>query len=143
MLSSARDRRSDGYFPSRRGDLSGESGYFVKPTVIVDADRKNSIVRDEVFGPVVVALPFDDMDDAIALANDTVYGLSASVWSRDVSKVFAFADAVKAGTVWANCHNVVDPNMPFGGYKNSGIGREHGRLGLENYLETKSICIAI
>ena len=121
----------------------GESGYFVKPTVIVDADRKNSIVRDEVFGPVVVALPFDDMDDAIALANDTVYGLSASVWSQDVSKVFAFADAVKAGTVWANCHNLVDPNMPFGGYKNSGIGREHGRLGLENYLETKSICIAI
>ncbi len=125
------------------GVAFGKAGYFVKPTVIVDADRKNTIVREEVFGPVVVALPFNDMDDAIALANDTAYGLAASVWSQDVSKIFTFADAVKAGMVWANCHNVVDPAMPLGGYKDSGMGREHGRAGLENYLETKSICIAV
>lgn len=125
------------------GTAFGESGYFVKPTVIVDADRKNTVVREEVFGPVVVALPFNDMDDAIAQANDTAYGLSASIWSQDVSKIFTFADAVKAGVVWANCHNVLDPNMPLGGYKDSGMGREHGRAGLENYLETKSICIAV
>ncbi len=125
------------------GTAFGENGFFVKPTVIVGADRTNTIVREEVFGPVVVALPFDDLDDAIAKANDTAYGLSASVWSQDISKIFVFADAVKAGTVWANCHNMVDPNMPFGGYKDSGIGREHGINGVENYLETKSICIAV
>ncbi len=125
------------------GARHGEKGFFVKPTVIVDADASNIIVRDEVFGPVVVAIPFNDMDDAVAKANDTPYGLAASVWSQDVTKVFNFADAVKAGTVWANCHNLVDPNMPFGGYKDSGLGREHGRAGIENYLETKAICIAV
>ena len=125
------------------GERHGEKGYFVKPTVIVDADASNIIVRDEVFGPVVVAIPFDDLDDAVAKANDTPYGLAASVWSQDVSKIMNFADAVKAGTVWVNCHNLVDPNMPFGGYKDSGLGREHGRAGIENYLETKSICIAV
>ncbi len=125
------------------GKAHGDEGFFVKPTVVVDAGRTNELLRDEIFGPVVVAMPFSDMDDAIVKANDTIYGLSASIWSRDVSKIFAFADAVKAGTVWVNCHNVVDPNMPFGGYKHSGMGREHGSQGIENYLETKSICIAV
>jgi phenylacetaldehyde dehydrogenase len=88
-------------------------------------------------------MPFDDMDDAIRQANDTVYGLSASVWSRDINRCFTFADAVKAGTLWVNMHNVVDPNMPFGGFKQSGIGREHGATAVENYMETKSICVAL
>ncbi|HEX7759384.1 MAG TPA: aldehyde dehydrogenase family protein [Caulobacteraceae bacterium] len=125
------------------GAAAGDQGFFVQPTVVVGAGAANSLVRDEVFGPVVVALPFDDMDDAIAKANDTIYGLGASIWSRDLSKVLTFSDAVKAGTVWVNCHSLVDPNMPFGGYKQSGLGREHGASGIENYLETKSVCIAI
>ena len=125
------------------GRATGDRGFFVKPTVVVGADASNSLVRDEVFGPVVVALPFTDMEDAIAQANDTIYGLGASIWTRDISKAFTFADRVKAGTVWINCHSLVDPNMPFGGYKQSGLGREHGAAGVENYLETKSVCIAL
>lgn len=124
------------------GTSVGDAGYFVKPTVIVGANKTNTLVREEIFGPVVALLPFTDMADAIAQANDTEYGLSASVWSRDIDRCFTFADAVKAGTVWVNTHNVVDPNMPFGGYKQSGLGREHGAVAVENYLETKAICLA-
>jgi phenylacetaldehyde dehydrogenase len=125
------------------GGAPARPGYFVAPTVLVDVRPGMSVVQEEIFGPVVVAMPFTDMDEAVTLANDTVYGLGASIWSRDIGKVMHFADRVKAGTVWANCHNMIDPNMPFGGFKQSGLGREHGRSGLEGYLETKSICIAI
>jgi phenylacetaldehyde dehydrogenase len=92
-----------------------------------------------VFGPVVAAIPFDDVDEAIRIANDTRYGLSASVWTKDLTKAFKVAKAVKAGTVWVNTHNTVDPNAPFGGYGQSGIGREHGRAVLDAYLETKTL----
>jgi phenylacetaldehyde dehydrogenase len=125
------------------GSAAEGAGYFVRPTVIIGASRTNTLVREEIFGPVVTLLPFVDMADAIAQANDTIYGLSASVWSQDITRCFTFADAVKAGTVWINTHNVVDPNMPFGGYKQSGIGREHGAVAIENYLETKAICVAL
>ncbi|WP_025038759.1 aldehyde dehydrogenase family protein [Bradyrhizobium sp. DOA9] len=125
------------------GAAADGAGFFVKPTVILGAKPDNILVREEIFGPVAALMPFEDMDDAIRQANDTVYGLSASVWSRDINRCFTFADAVKAGTVWVNMHNVVDPNMPFGGFKQSGIGREHGASAVENYMETKSICLAL
>ena len=104
--------------------------------------RPLTLIREEVFGPVLVAEPYDDLDDAVRRANDSSFGLSASVWTSNLSKALRIADRFEAGAVWINSHNVVDPNMPFGGMKQSGIGREHGRSAIESYTESKSICIA-
>ena len=118
-------------------------GYFVRPTVIANpANKPLTLVREEVFGPVLVAMPFDDFDDVLRQANDSHYGLGASVWTHRLDKAQRAMDALQAGTVWVNTHNMVDPNMPFGGFKSSGVGREHGRAAIEAYTETKSICIA-
>lgn len=118
-------------------------GYFVRPTVIANpANKPLTLVREEVFGPVLVAMPFDDFDDVLRQANDSHYGLGASVWTHRLDKAQRAVDALQAGTVWVNTHNMVDPNMPFGGFKSSGVGREHGRAAIEAYTETKSICIA-
>jgi phenylacetaldehyde dehydrogenase len=125
------------------GSAPDRPGFFVDPTVLVNVDPRSPGAQEEFFGPVVVALPFDTYEEAIALANDSVYGLSASVWSNDLTTVMRFAADVQAGTVWINTHNVVDPNLPFGGYKQSGIGREHGRAGVDSYLETKAVCFAL
>ena len=86
--------------------------------------------------------PFDDPDEGVRLANDTRYGLGASLWTTDLNKVMRYVPKIKAGVVWVNSHNIPDQNMPFGGFKQSGLGREHGRGALDNYLETKSVCIA-
>jgi phenylacetaldehyde dehydrogenase len=99
-------------------------------------------MREEIFGPVVVATPFDTEAQALQLANDTDFGLGASVWSQDLARVQRLTAGIKAGTVWVNTHNMLDPSMPFGGYKQSGLGREHGRAAVEAYLETKSVCMA-
>jgi len=120
-----------------------EGGFYVRPTVVTGAGPDNTLVRDEIFGPVTTIQPFDTVEEGIAMANDSVYGLSASVWTRDISRAFNVTDALKAGTVWVNAHNLVDPNMPFGGYKQSGMGREHGSMVIENYLETKSVCMMV
>jgi phenylacetaldehyde dehydrogenase len=117
-------------------------GYFVRPTVFSEVDPAASIAREEIFGPVVAAARFHKEADAVAFANDTPYGLSASIWSNDLSRVERIVPQIKAGTVWVNTHNIVDPNLPFGGYKQSGFGREHGRHAIESFLETKSVCIA-
>lgn len=127
--------------------LSGEQvwdgpGYFVYPAVFADADPDASIVREEIFGPVVVASRFATEAEGIAMANDTQYGLGASLWTDSVERVQRMVPRVQAGTVWVNTHNMVDPNMPFGGVKQSGMGREHGRAAIEAYLETKSVCVA-
>ena len=114
-------------------------GHFVAPTILHNAKPNSEIVRDEVFGPVVAAMPFKDLEDAIRIANDSRFGLSASIWTRDLGKAMTFARSVKAGTVWINSHNTLDPNAPFGGFKQSGIGREHGRAVLDAYLESKTI----
>ncbi len=116
-------------------------GYFVAPTILAGLKPQDEAVRDEIFGPVIAALPFDDLDEAIRIANDSRYGLAASVWTRDLNKAFKVVKALKAGTVWVNSHNTLDPNVPFGGMKQSGIGREHGRAALDGYLETKSVII--
>jgi phenylacetaldehyde dehydrogenase len=101
------------------------------------------VVREEIFGPVLVAQRFEDLDDIAALANDTPFGLGASVWSKDISTVHRLVPKIRAGTVWVNCHNFVDPAMPFGGFKQSGFGREHGRAVIDLYTELKSVCIAV
>ncbi|EJO52052.1 aldehyde dehydrogenase (NAD) domain protein [Burkholderia multivorans ATCC BAA-247] len=117
-------------------------GYYVRPAVIADPRADSAIVRDEVFGPVIVVLPFDDAADAVRLANASPYGLAASIWSNDLTRVMNLVPQIEAGTVWVNCHIPLDPSMPFGGYKQSGIGREFGQYAIEGFTETKSVCIA-
>ncbi|SIO72100.1 aldehyde dehydrogenase (acceptor) [Burkholderia sp. GAS332] len=118
-------------------------GFFVKPAVISNYEGKPlSLVREEVFGPVLVAMPFDDIEEVLAEANDSQYGLGASVWTNQLDKAMYLVDRIEAGTVWVNTHNMVDPAMPFGGFKASGIGREHGRAIIDAYTESKSVCFA-
>ena len=119
-------------------------GFFIKPTVLVDTHPNMKVVREEIFGPVLVATPFKEADDSlIDAANDTVYGLAAGVWSRDLAKAQHIANRIKAGTVWINCYHVFDSALPFGGYKQSGWGREMGQAVLSNYLETKAVTTRI
>jgi phenylacetaldehyde dehydrogenase len=124
---------------------SDNGGYFVQPTVLTKTTPTMKVVREEIFGPVVCAQPISDADlEAIAReANNTTYGLAASVWTRDISKANKLAKRVRAGTVWVNCHNVFDASLPFGGYKESGWGREMGEFVLNNYTEVKAVTTAL
>ncbi|WP_126284310.1 MULTISPECIES: aldehyde dehydrogenase family protein [Burkholderia cepacia complex] len=117
-------------------------GFYVRPTVIGDVPHDAAIMRDEVFGPVLALVPFDDANDALRLANDTPFGLAASLWTNDLRAAMDLVRKIEAGTVWVNCHVPLDPCMPFGGFKQSGIGREFGKGAVEGYMETKSVCIA-
>ena len=119
------------------------SGYFVEPTVMVKTKPDMKVIREEIFGPVVCAMPFRDVDKLIAEANQSEYGLAAAVWTRDISKAHRIAEKLRAGTVWINCYNVFDAALPFGGYKQSGWGREMGHEALELYTEVKAVCAAI
>lgn len=116
-------------------------GYFVEPTILADAQQTMTSVREEIFGPVLSVLSFDDIDQAVDMVNDSRYGLTASIWSNDLGRVMDLIPRIEAGTVWVNNHVPVDPNMPFGGYKQSGIGREFGKAAIEGFTETKSVCI--
>lgn len=124
------------------GEKSGP-GYFVKPTVIVDVDQTHRLVQEEIFGPVLVAMPFDDIDEVVRLANDNPYGLGASIWSNDLGAVHRMIPRIKSGSVWVNCHTALDPVLPFGGYKLSGVGREMGAAAIEHYTELKSVMIKL
>lgn len=124
------------------GKPSGlDKGYFCKPTVFGKVNNGMKIVREEIFGPVVTAFPFDDLDQIAAEANDTNYGLAAGIFTRDISKAHYLAELLRAGTVWINCYNMFDAASPFGGYKESGYGREMGKHALDNYTQTKSVWV--
>ena len=125
------------------GGRHGDKGYFVKPTVLVNTNDKMKVVQEEIFGPVVTAIPFRDPADVITQANDTVYGLAAGIWTRDIQKAHRLASQLRAGTVWINCYNIFDAALPFGGYKQSGWGREMGHEVLEQYTEVKAVCTAL
>ena len=122
------------------GHRVGDRGYFFQPTVIAKTRSDMRVVREEIFGPVVVASPFQSLDEIAAAANDTPYGLGAGIWTKDISKAHALAKKIRAGTVWINCYNVFDAALPFGGYKQSGWGREMGHEALEAYTEVKAVC---
>ncbi len=123
----------------RADEVNDGKGYFVRPTVFDGVSPEMTIAREEIFGPVLATLAFDDVDDAIAKANATIYGLAAGVWTRDVSRAHRVARSIKAGTVWINTYNLYDASLPFGGFKQSGFGRELGLEALDAYLETKSV----
>lgn len=125
------------------GGRAGSRGYFVQPTVLANVSQSARVVQEEIFGPVLTALPYDDLDQVAAWANDTPFGLGASIWSNNLSKVHRLIPKLKAGSVWVNSHSVLDPAMPFGGFKQSGIGRDMGKAALDSYLETKAVYIAV
>jgi phenylacetaldehyde dehydrogenase len=131
--------REDGATTITGGGRFGDHGYFVEPTVITNTRPDMKIVREEIFGPVVVAAPFRSLDEIAAEANNSEYGLGAGIWTKDISKAHALAKKLRAGTVWINCYNVFDASLPFGGYKQSGWGREMGHEVLEAYTEVKAV----
>src|SRR6266508_931789 len=152
LVSDEQLRRVMGYLDSGRADGAevvtgggriGDRGYFVEPTVITKTRPDMKIVREEIFGPVVVVEPFQSLDDVAQVANDTLYGLAAGVWTKDISKAHLMAKRLRAGTVWINCYNIFDAALPFGGYKQSGWGREMGHDVLNNYTQTKAVCARI
>jgi phenylacetaldehyde dehydrogenase len=132
--------KSDGATALTGGSQRGDRGYFVEPTVLTNTRPEMRVVREEIFGPVVVAAPFQNLDEIAQVANATPYGLAAGIWTTDISKAHALAKKIRAGTVWINCYNIFDAALPFGGYKQSGWGREMGHQVLEAYTEVKSVC---
>lgn len=125
----------------RRVDIGTGRGYFLEPTVFVGVTPEMTIAREEIFGPVLAAIEFADVDEAIARANLSQYGLAAGVWTRDVKKAHQVARRLQAGTVWVNTYNVYDTAAPFGGYKQSGFGREMGQHAIEHYTQVKTVCV--
>jgi phenylacetaldehyde dehydrogenase len=153
MVSETQRNRVCGYLDAGRkegaralvgGKARDGAGYFVEPTVFVDTKPNMKIIQEEIFGPVVAATPFTDLnDDLVREANNSIYGLAAGIWTRDVSKAHSLAAKLNAGSVWINCYNIFDAALPFGGYKQSGWGREMGEAVLTNYLNMKAVTISL
>lgn len=125
------------------GNQVGDKGYFIAPTVFADVRDEMQIAQEEIFGPVMSIIKFKDLDEVIHRANDTMYGLAAAVWTQDITKAHAIANNVRAGTVWVNCYDIFDAAAPFGGFKQSGMGRELGEYGLQQYTEVKTVTMKL
>jgi phenylacetaldehyde dehydrogenase len=125
------------------GHKTAGKGYFVEPTVLVNTNENMKVVQEEIFGPVVAAQSFKEIDEILPIANETIYGLAAGIWTTDLGKAHSLASKLRAGTVWINCYNIFDAALPFGGYKQSGWGREMGHDALEMYTEVKAVCARV
>jgi aldehyde dehydrogenase (NAD+) len=119
-----------------------DGGYFFQPTLFGDVDNSMKIAQEEIFGPVLTMIRYENVDDAIRMANENIYGLAAGVWSRDIPRALQVARQIRAGTVWVNDYHIISPGAPFGGFKQSGVGREHGDAGLKGYLDTRTIYVS-
>jgi succinate-semialdehyde dehydrogenase/glutarate-semialdehyde dehydrogenase len=119
-----------------------EKGYFYLPTLLTDVDENSKIVQEEVFGPALPIMRVNDMDEAIEKANDSIFGLGSSVWTRDLKRATEAAERIEAGYTWINSNQVIYDELPFGGFKQSGLGKEHGSEALDYYMETKSVVVA-
>ncbi|MGH8758316.1 MAG: aldehyde dehydrogenase family protein, partial [Burkholderiales bacterium] len=140
MVKAAEDEGATLAYGGRQAPLGG---YFVMPTILTNVHNKMTIAQDEVFGPVLTVIAFDTEEEAIQIANDTRYGLAAGIWTQNVHRAHRVATQVRAGSVWINAYRVTAPFAPFGGFKHSGIGRENGHEGLEEYLETKTVWVEL
>ena len=117
------------------------NGYFVEPTVFDKVQPDMRIAQEEIFGPVLSAIPFENLDEVVKMGNNVQYGLAGAVWTRDISRAHAIAKSIQAGTIWVNCYNIFDDTMPFGGYKMSGYGSESGPHAMEIYSQLKAVCV--
>lgn len=135
--------RAEGANPILPGGRAGDRGYFVKPTIFDSANSSMRIAQEEIFGPVLTVLTFEDVDDLVEQANATIYGLAAAVWTRDIAKAHKLAKLMHAGTVWINAYGMLSPESPFGGYKQSGFGRELGKHGIDLYSQVKSVWVSL
>jgi acyl-CoA reductase-like NAD-dependent aldehyde dehydrogenase len=143
ILSYIESGQSDGAKLNCGGGRVGDRGYFVEPTIFSNVQDNMKIAQEEIFGPVMSIIRFKNLDEVIDRANRTTYGLAAGVWTKDISKALAIANNVRAGTVWVNCYNVLDTAAPFGGFKQSGIGRELGEYGMQQYTEVKTVTVQL
>ncbi|WP_026694659.1 aldehyde dehydrogenase family protein [Peribacillus kribbensis] len=135
--------KSEGAEVVAGGNNPYENGYFVSPTIFANVNDEMTIAKEEIFGPVIAAMPYEDLDEVIARANASEYGLAAGLWTQDLAKAHYVASKIRAGTVWINCYNAFDAASPFGGYKSSGMGREMGSYALNNYTEVKSVWVSL
>jgi acyl-CoA reductase-like NAD-dependent aldehyde dehydrogenase len=135
--------RADGVEVAFGGEAVDRDGYYYRPTALLGASPDAEVMREEIFGPVVNVVPFDDLSEVIAAANDSMYGLAAAVWTKDINKAHEFTENVQAGIVWVNTYGVVDPALPWGGFKKSGWGRENGDQALHEFTEPKAVCMQV
>jgi aldehyde dehydrogenase (NAD+) len=142
-MSYIKQGQEEGAVCATGGQRVGDRGFFVEPTVFTEVQDHMTIARDEIFGPVLSVLRFSDIDELVRRANATTFGLAAAVWTRDVNKAHMLAHRLRAGTVWVNCYDVFDAAAPFGGFKQSGFGRELGQRGLDAYLEDKTVTVRL
>lgn len=152
LVSTAQFNRVNGFLESglqegaraiAGGQRHGDQGYFIEPTVFVDTQPRMKVMREEIFGPVVCAMPFKSPEDIGPVANGSAFGLAAGIWTQDISQAHSIARLIRAGNVWINCYNIFDAALPFGGYKQSGWGREMGREAIDLYTETKAVTVRL
>ena len=133
----------EGACASTGGKQIGDIGYFVEPTVMINTHKDMKVVREEIFGPVVTVMKYDTLEEVVELSNESSYGLAAGIWTNNLARAHQLAAAMRAGTVWVNCYNIFDAALPFGGYKESGWGREMGHNAIDAYTETKAVCMKV